>query len=100
MRLDNGIDPATRGAITNVGLLFVTCLYFGAQFFEFPRRRLFVSAFFRAGENRKNGIAGLGCTHHSVACIWRSEERRVGKECRSWWWTSYGRRKIERQWSR
>src|SRR2546430_5101894 len=30
MRLDNGIDPATRGAITNVGLLFVTCLYFGA----------------------------------------------------------------------
>lgn len=53
MRLDNGIDPATRGAITNVGLLFVTCLYFGAQFFELPRRRLFVSAFFRAGENGK-----------------------------------------------
>src|SRR2546430_5430434 len=75
MRLDDGIDPATRGAITNVGLLFVTRLYFGAQFFELPRRRLFISAFFRAGENRKNGIARLGCTHYGVACIWPGQDK-------------------------
>src|SRR4029077_7419636 len=75
MRLDDGIDPATRGAITNVGLLFVTCLYFGAQFFEFPRRRFFVSAFFRAGENRKNSIAGLSRPHHGVACIWPGQDK-------------------------
>jgi hypothetical protein len=27
VRLDDGIDPAARGAVTNVGLLFVTGFY-------------------------------------------------------------------------
>src|SRR5437016_8554547 len=75
MRLDDGIDPAPRRAITNVGLLFVACLHFGAQFFELLRRGFFISAFFRASENGKNSIAGLRRTHHGVACVWPSKDK-------------------------
>src|SRR5205814_6130228 len=31
-----------------------------------------------AGEQQPEGVAAF-------CCRWRSEERRVGKECRSWW---------------
>src|SRR5437763_257113 len=64
-----------RRAITNVGLLFVACLHFGAQFFELLRRGFFISAFFRASENGKNSIAGLRRTHHGVACVWPSKDK-------------------------
>src|SRR5690625_3286321 len=42
----------------------------------------------------------LGASYHfqvqSAEDVLRSEERRVGKECRSWWWTDHGNKSKER----
>ena len=38
VRLNDRVHPAARGAVTNIGLLFVIFLNRRAQFFEFFRR--------------------------------------------------------------
>ena len=69
MRLNDGIDPTARRAIADIGLLFVILLHFGAKLFKVFVRRLSVTALAGAGENREDGVGGLGSAHHGVTRV-------------------------------
>src|SRR4029434_2219596 len=68
VRLNNRIHPAARGAVANIGLLFITLLHFYAELFQFFVCCLLVTSLPRASENRKHGIRRLGGPHDCVAC--------------------------------
>ncbi len=69
MRLNDSVHPAARGAVANIGLLFVTLFHLRAKFLQFLRRRFFVAPFVRPGENREYRVRRLRGAHHRITRI-------------------------------
>src|SRR6266496_1049626 len=74
VRLNNRIHPAARGAVANIGLLFVVLFDGRPKFFQFLRRRCFV-ALSRASKNREDGVGCLSGAHHGIASSWPSDNK-------------------------
>src|SRR5687768_1801404 len=74
MRLDDGIDPATRSAVTDVGLLRVIAFHLFTQCCELVRRMPGGTA----REQVKHDTARLRRPHHRIMRVWpREDETRV-----------------------
>ena len=69
MRLNDRVEPAARGAVSDIGLFFVGFFHFRAQLFELFRRRFLVAPLAGTRQNRKDGIGSLGRAHHGIARI-------------------------------
>src|SRR5436309_5176802 len=77
VRLNDRIHPTTRGAVADVGLLFVIFFNGGAKLLEFFWRR-FLVALSRASKNCKDGVRCLGGSHHGIAsCRPRDNKSRI-----------------------
>src|SRR3954471_1047580 len=69
VRLNNSIYPAARGAIANVGLLFVTLFHLRPKILQFLGRRFFVAVLARPGKNREHCVRRLRCAHYRITRI-------------------------------
>src|SRR4029077_1467014 len=59
VRLNDSVHPAARGAVADIGLLFVILFHFGAKFLQFLRRRFLVAVFVCPSENREYSVGRL-----------------------------------------
>src|SRR5436190_23091323 len=69
VRLNDGIYPAARSAVANVGLLFVILFHLRPKFLEFLGRRFLVAALLRPRENREDRVRRLRSAHHCITRI-------------------------------
>src|SRR6266481_3109396 len=69
VRLNDSVHPAARGAVADIGLLFVTLFHLRAEFLQFLRRRFFVAALMRLGENREHRVRRLRSAHHRISPV-------------------------------
>src|SRR6476620_11154006 len=67
VRLNDSVYPPARGAVANIGLLFVTLFHLRAKVLQFLRRRFFVAALVRLGENREYSVRRLRGAHDCIS---------------------------------